>query len=129
MGGHVYIVASRMNGTLYTGVTSNLPRRVYEHREGLIEGFSKRYGCKRLVWSEAHDRIEAAIHREKQIKEWKRAWKCQLIEAANPDWRDLGEDFLGAAEWVPAFAGMTDLEMANKENGYALRGAMNEDTA
>ncbi|MBV8971365.1 MAG: GIY-YIG nuclease family protein [Sphingomonadaceae bacterium] len=102
-GGHVYIVASRMNGTLYTGVTSDLVKRAYQHRHGLMEGFSKRYGCRRLVWYEAHAEIVGAIRREKQIKEWKRAWKIQLIEAVNPGWRDLAEPFLGPAALGPGF--------------------------
>ncbi len=85
----VYIVTNQRNGTLYTGVTTNLPRRAYEHREGLIEGFSKRYDCKYLVWAEAQNNIETAIRREKAIKEWKRAWKIRLIEEANPGWADL----------------------------------------
>ena len=110
MGGHVYIVASRMNGTLYTGVTSDIAKRAAQHRHGLLEGFSKTHGCKHLVWHEHHETIEGAIHREKQIKEWRRAWKLQLIEAANPEWRDLADDLLGAADWVPAFAGMTELK-------------------
>jgi putative endonuclease len=108
-GGHVYIVASRMNGTLYTGVTSDLSKRAYQHRHALVEGFGKKYGCKRLVWYERHDGIETAIRREKQIKEWKRAWKLQLIEAANPEWLDLADGFLGKQHWVPAFAGMTEM--------------------
>ena len=88
-GGFVYIVASRRNGTIYIGVTSDLAKRAWEHREGMIEGFSKRYGCKRLVWFERHDTIEAAITREKQIKEWKRAWKLRVIEEKNAEWNDL----------------------------------------
>lgn len=90
-GGFVYIMASRRNGTLYIGVTSDLLKRVWEHREGLIEGFTKKYGCKMLVWFEQHDDIEAAITREKQMKEWKRAWKLRVIEEKNPDWDDLFE--------------------------------------
>ena len=108
MGGQVYIVTNRMNGTLYTGVTSDLVKRAHQHRHGLLEGFSKKYGCKRLVWFEAHDTIEAAIVREKQIKDWKRAWKCQLIEASNEGWLDLADDLLGKSDWVPACAGMTE---------------------
>jgi len=107
MGGHVYIVASRKNGTLYVGVTSDIAKRAAQHRHGLLEGFSKKYGCKHLVWHEHHDGIVSAIRREKQIKEWRRAWKLQLIEAINPEWRDLADDLLGDADWVPAFAGMT----------------------
>ena len=85
----VYILASGRNGTLYTGVTSDLPKRVWEHREGVVEGFSKRYDVKRLVHYELHETMEAAITREKQLKKWKRAWKLRLIEAENPEWEDL----------------------------------------
>jgi putative endonuclease len=90
----VYIVANRRNGTLYTGVTANLPRRTYEHREGLVAGFTQRYGCKLLVWFELHDTMAAAIAREKQIKAGSRQQKLALIEAMNPDWRDLYEDIV-----------------------------------
>ncbi len=87
--GYVYIMASARNGTLYIGVTSDLLKRAWEHREGIAEGFTKRYGCKVLVWFEVHDRIDDAIRREKQMKEWRRAWKLRQIEVSNPDWRDL----------------------------------------
>ena len=87
----VYIVASRRNGTLYTGVTSDLPGRVWQHKNGTFEGFSKQYGCTVLAWFEVHETMEAAIVREKQIKEWQRAWKLRLIEESNPDWNDLYE--------------------------------------
>jgi putative endonuclease len=87
--GYVYIVASRRNGTIYTGVTSDLPKRIHEHRFGLIRGFTRKYGCKLLVWYQAFDDLDAARHRELQIKEWKRAWKLRLIEELNPDWDDL----------------------------------------
>ena len=87
--GFVYMMANRKNGTIYTGVASELVRRVYEHREGLIDGFTKRYGCKLLVWFEGHDDLEEARKRELQIKEWKRAWKIRLIEERNLDWDDL----------------------------------------
>ena len=89
----VYIMASKRNGTLYLGVTGNLPQRAHQHREGKIEGFSKKYGCKHLVWFEQHQEIGAAIAREKDIKKWRRAWKLALIEKANPQWRDLYDDF------------------------------------
>jgi putative endonuclease len=92
--GYVYIVASKRNGTLYVGVTSDLPRRIYEHREGIVPGFTKRYGVKLLVYYEVLDTITAAIQREKQIKAWKRAWKLRAIEERNPEWRDLYEDIL-----------------------------------
>jgi predicted GIY-YIG superfamily endonuclease len=85
----VYIMASQRNGTLYTGVTANLPRRVFEHREELAESFTKKYGCKLLVWYEAHDTMEAAIIREKQIKAGSRNDKIRLIQALNPAWDDL----------------------------------------
>ncbi|MBN9051912.1 MAG: GIY-YIG nuclease family protein [Rhizobiales bacterium] len=90
-GGFVYIVTNQPNGILYIGVTSNLPRRAYEHRAGLIDGFSKRYGLERLVWYERHDDIRAAIQREKVMKHWSRAWKVRQIRALNPDWNDLYE--------------------------------------
>ncbi|MBG6117896.1 MULTISPECIES: GIY-YIG nuclease family protein [Sphingobium] len=89
----VYILASRRNGTLYTGVTVDLVKRLYEHRNGLIDGFTKDYGVKRLVWFEPHDRLESAILREKRIKKWNRQWKIGLIEAENPDWDDLALGF------------------------------------
>ena len=85
----VYMLASKRNGTLYTGVTSNLAKRVWEHKNNLAEGFTKRYSVHLLVWFEIHETMESAIVREKQIKEWKRAWKLKLIESANPDWEDL----------------------------------------
>ena len=88
-GGWVYLITNRPNGTLYVGVTSDLVHRIHQHREGLIEGFSKRYGLKRLVYAEQHDTIESAIQRETTIKHWPRAWKANLILDANPDWRDL----------------------------------------
>jgi putative endonuclease len=90
----VYIMASRRNGTLYTGVTSDLSRRAFEHREGIIAGFTRRYGCKMLVWYELHDTMGSAIAREKQIKGGSRRKKLALIEAGNPDWRDLFDDLM-----------------------------------
>ncbi len=90
----IYIMASQRNGTLYTGVTSNLPQRVWQHREGVIPGFTKRYGCKLLVWFEAADTMEAAILRDKQIKGGSRAKKLALIEAMNPGWHDLYEQIM-----------------------------------
>ena len=87
----VYIVTNKRNGTLYTGVTSNLAGRIWKHKKGTFEGFSKRYGCTRLVWFEAHETMESAITREKHIKEWQRAWKLRLIEESNPEWDDLYE--------------------------------------
>jgi putative endonuclease len=88
----VYILASRRNGTLYVGVTSDLVKRVWEHQTNLVEGFTKRYGVHTLVWFEQHETMESAIAREKAIKEWKRRWKLDLIEQQNPEWRDLYED-------------------------------------
>ncbi|ADR36902.1 GIY-YIG nuclease family protein [Oceanithermus profundus] len=85
----VYIVANRKNGALYVGVTSDLKRRAWEHRQGLVEGFSKRYGLKRLVYFELHPTMASAIQREKQLKAWKRAWKIDLIQKENPNWNDL----------------------------------------
>ena len=90
----VYILANKPGGTLYVGVTNNLIRRVYEHREGLAEGFTKRYGIKMLVYFEAHDTIAAALQREKNIKRWSREWKVDLILASNPDWKDLYHDIV-----------------------------------
>jgi len=85
----VYMFANRRNGTIYTGVTSNPPRRAFEHREGLVKGFSSKYGCKLLVWYELHDTMIDAITREKQIKGGSRANKLALIESVNPEWKDL----------------------------------------
>lgn len=85
----VYILASRRNGTLYVGVTSDLVKRVWEHKSNAVEGFTKRYGVHALVWFERHDTMEFAIAREKAIKEWKRAWKVALIEKSNPSWRGM----------------------------------------
>jgi putative endonuclease len=90
-GGWVYIMTNRVNGTLYVGVTADLARRAWQHREGLVEGFTKRYGLKRLVYAERHETIEQAIQRESNIKHWPRAWKIDLIVAMNPDWGDLYE--------------------------------------
>jgi len=87
--GYVYIVASGKNGTIYIGVTSDLAKRVWEHREGFVPGFTKRYGCKLLVWYEAFDDIQEARQRELHMKEWQRKWKIRLIEEQNVDWDDL----------------------------------------
>ncbi|MCK5931390.1 MAG: GIY-YIG nuclease family protein [Fulvimarina manganoxydans] len=89
MTGYTYIVASKKNGTIYIGVTSDLSRRVHEHRIGLIKGFTRDYGCKRLVWYEEHFDIRDAIIREKSLKKWPRARKIALIEAMNPEWNEL----------------------------------------
>ncbi len=82
-------MTSGRNGTLYIGVTSDLTKRAYEHRNALVAGFTRKYGCKLLVWYEVHDDIQRARHRERQMKKWKRLWKLSTIEAMNPDWRDL----------------------------------------
>ncbi|UGY18919.1 GIY-YIG nuclease family protein [Bradyrhizobium septentrionale] len=90
----VYIPASKPGGTLYVGVTNNLVRRIYEHREGLAESFTKRYGIKTLVYFEAHETIAAALQREKNIKHWSGEWKIDLIVGGNPDWRDLYDEIV-----------------------------------
>jgi putative endonuclease len=89
MSGWVYIVTNKRNGTLYIGVTAKLAARIWQHKSGVVEGFTKRYGLKMLVYAEPHDRIEQAIHREKTIKNWTRARKVRLIESVNPEWKDL----------------------------------------
>ncbi len=135
-GGYVYILASQRNGTLYTGVTADILNRLIAHRDGTASKFTAKYGVKMLVWHERHEDITDAIWRETNIKRWNRSWKLELIEADNPDWRDLGEDlglpplprhsrfggnpaFDIAANppayddrWVPAKAGMTTVEKA-----------------
>ena len=94
MSGFVYIMASRKGGTLYTGVTADLPRRVWEHRDEVTGGFTAKYGVKRLVWYREFEDITDAIVEEKRIKKWRRTWKIELIEAMNPEWRDLYEDIV-----------------------------------
>ena len=91
----VYILASRRNGTLYVGMTSELARRAYEHKNGAIPGFTKKYGVKLLAYFEQHEDAGAARAREKCIKKWRRAWKLELIERHNPQWRDLSEELIG----------------------------------
>ena len=91
----VYILASKRNGTLYIGVTSDLIRRVWQHKNDVIGGFTKRYGVHTLVWYESHETMESAITYEKRLKNWPRARKLSLIEAGNPNWRDLYEDLVG----------------------------------
>jgi len=91
----VYILASRRNGTLYIGVTSDLPQRVTLHKQDLIEGFTKKYGVHRLVYYEMHPTMDAAILREKRLKEWRRLWKIRLIESMNPEWIDLFDERTG----------------------------------
>ena len=85
----VYMLASKRNGTLYIGVTSNLIKRIWEHKNNLVQGFTKQYNVHDLVWYEMHENMESAILREKMLKEWKRTWKLELIERSNPDWNDL----------------------------------------
>ena len=90
----VYMLASKRNGTLYTGVTSNLLKRVWEHKNNLVEGFTNKYGVHTLVWYELHNTMDSAIQREKTIKNWKRAWKVKVIEKMNSHWHDLYTDLL-----------------------------------
>ena len=91
----VYLLASHRNGTLYVGVTSDLVRRIWQHRTHAAEGFTDKYGVTQLMWYEQHDTMESAIRREKSIKKWNRAWKINLIEKANPQWQDLWPEILG----------------------------------
>ena len=92
---YIYILASKPNGTLYTGVTSNLIQRVWQHKHDVIQGFTRKYNVKTLVYYEVHENAESALTRENKIKRWRRAWKLGLIENSNPEWRDLYEDILG----------------------------------
>lgn len=92
----VYILASKRHGTLYIGVTSHLCGRVWDHKNGSIPGFTRRYDVKMLVWHETHDSMESAIAHEKRLKEWRRGWKIELIEKMNPTWRDLYKEICGA---------------------------------
>jgi len=101
---YVYILASKRNGTLYVGVTSNLEKRIYEHKTKALKGFTDKYEIGHLVWFEKHGTIASAILREKQIKKWNRQWKLRLIENNNSNWEDLSEKLF---DWIPAFAGMT----------------------
>lgn len=97
----VYILTSRRNGTLYTGVTSNLIKRVWEHKNDVIPGFTQRYGVHSLVWFEFHPTMVSAINREKHIKEWKREWKLNLIEKVNKNWDDLYESLMSGFRPAP----------------------------
>ena len=90
----LYIITNKTRGTLYIGVTSDLVQRIWQHKNGLIEGFSKRYGLKMLVWFERHDSMESVIVRERNVKYWRRDGKIQIIEESNPTWRDLYPDIL-----------------------------------
>jgi putative endonuclease len=85
----VYILASKRNGTLYVGVTSDLVKRIWDHKNNMVEGFTKRYGVHQLVWYELHESMKSAIKREKLLKQWMRKWKLELIESVNPNWQDL----------------------------------------
>jgi putative endonuclease len=98
-GGWLYFMTNRRDGILYAGVTGNLPSRSFQHREGVIKGFTKRYGLKRLVYYEYSDDIRDAIQREKAIKHWPRAWKVRLIHSMNPDWDDLYDTLICFAAW------------------------------
>jgi putative endonuclease len=98
----VYILASKRNGAIYVGVTSDLFIRIGIHKQDLIEGFTKRYGVHRLVYYEMHETMDAAILREKRLKKWNRAWKLRLIEGVNPEWHDLFDEFWGAIMDGPA---------------------------
>jgi putative endonuclease len=95
--GYVYIMASARNGTLYIGVTSDLVKPAWEHRNGVVAGFTRKYGCKTLVWYEAHEDLQEARLRERQLKKWKRLWKLSEIEGKNPDWQDLYPTLLGGS--------------------------------
>ena len=90
----VYFLANKRNGTLYTGVTSNLPQRIWQHKNNLIEGFTKKYCAHKLVYFELHTEMLVAIQREKQIKKWRRQWKVDLIEKSNPSWQDLYNEII-----------------------------------
>lgn len=103
----VYILASQRNGTLYIGVTSNLTQRIWQHREGLADGFTKQYKVKTLVWYEQHATMESAISKEKAMKKWNRAWKLGLIEKNNPLWNDLWPEILGADSATSALTSAT----------------------
>ena len=123
----VYILASERNGTLYIGVTSDLIQRVWQHKEGLAEGFTKTYGVKILVWYEQHETMESAIGKEKAMKKWLREWKLDTIEKTNPDWHDLWPEIIGEAppavipapSVIPAQAGMTVLWVVRDEGWVA----------
>jgi len=90
----VYILASEKHGTLYIGVTSDIVKRIWEHKNDAVEGFTEKYGVHRLVWFEQHETMESAIQREKTLKKWRRDWKLNLIESINPEWRDLYVDLI-----------------------------------
>ena len=113
----VYMLASERNGTLYIGVTSDLIKRVWQHKESLAEGFTKKYGVKILVWYEQHETMESAIAKEKAMKKWLRKWKLATIEKTNPDWHDLWPEIIGSvipasSPVIPANAGIQQKENA-----------------
>ena len=91
---YIYILTNKKHGTLYIGITNNLMRRIYEHKNGIIKGFTKKYNLDKLVYFEQTTDINAAIQREKRLKKWNRAWKIELIESINPEWKDLSESFV-----------------------------------
>ena len=95
---YVYIMSSKPNGAIYVGVTSNIVKRVWQHKTEMCDGFTKKYNVRQLVYFEIHQDISEAIIREKRIKKWRRNWKCQLIEKSNPQWRDLYNDIIGLAD-------------------------------
>lgn len=99
MAGYVYILSNQPRGTLYIGVTSDIYKRIWEHKNKIVEGFTKKYSLDKLVYYECHEDIEEAIKREKQLKEWKRLWKIQLIEKTNNQWRDLYDELI--EKWIP----------------------------
>jgi putative endonuclease len=109
--GYVYLLANRPYGTLYTGVTSRLYGRMEQHRSGAVDGFARRYGCKRLVYFEAYDDIRDAIAREHQLKNWRRAWKIELIRRSNPKWTDLSALLPDLPGPLDSFGGVTDGRM------------------
>ena len=120
----VYIITDKPYGTLYAGVTSDIRRRAWEHREGAVDGFTKQYGLKCLVYVEAHETIEAAIEREKRIKRWRPAWKIDLIQSTNPAWKDL-YDTLNECNGFPARAANWRLgrdDVADKRHSGLARG-------
>lgn len=99
---YVYMLSNKRNGTLYIGMTSDLIKRIYEHKSNLVDGFTKKYGVHRLVWYEVHSTARTAIQREKQIKKWERDWKLRLIEENNPEWKDLYENLLETPGFPPS---------------------------
>ena len=109
---YIYILASKRNGTLYVGVSSDLVKRLYQHKNKDVDGFTKKYAVNKLMYYEVYQDARTALYRERCIKEWKREWKVALIEKNNPQWKDLGEEmgiFSSENPWIPAKAGMTDV--------------------